>query len=79
MKKFGEECEHINFKANANVFRMSKEEGGEIKSYRCDLNIECAECGMPFLFKGIPFGSTPDNPTMSIDRTELRIPIEPIL
>ncbi len=79
MKNFGKDCEHKEFKANANVFRMPEEEGGVIKSYSCDLKIECAECGMPFMFKGVPFGLTPAQPTMSIDRTELRIPIEPII
>ncbi len=79
MKNFGTHCEHKDFKACANIFRMPQEEGGEIKSYCCDLKIECAECGMPFLFKGVPFGVTPVQPTMSIDRTELRIPIEPII
>ncbi len=79
MEKFGEECLHEKFTANANVFRMPSEEGGVIKSYTCDLAIQCAECGMPFMFKGVPFGVTPFQPTMSVDRTELRIPIEPIM
>jgi hypothetical protein len=79
LENFGKDCEHKEFKANANIFRMPQEEGGEIKSYCCDLKIECAECGKPFVFKGVPFGVVPDHPTMSIDRTELRIPLEPLI
>lgn len=71
------DCEHKNFKCYNRVNRLSKEEGGPITSYSVEVQVRCSECGLPFHFIGLPGGSTPANPTVNIDATELRAPIAP--
>lgn len=70
-------CEHFNFATQANVFRLSDIEGGPITGFKLDLTVKCADCGLPFRFKGLPFGSHPHEPRLSVDSEELRAPIEP--
>lgn len=70
-------CEHMNFAAQANVFRLSDTEGGPITGYKLDVTVKCADCGLPFRFKGLPFGSHPHEPRLSADSETLRAPIEP--
>lgn len=70
-------CEHINFHVQANVFRLSDTEGGPITGFTTSIEVKCADCGLPFRFKGIPFGSHPAEPRLRVDGEELRAPIEP--
>jgi len=72
-----EVCTHQNFKGEIAVNRLTREEGGEVRSFMADLRISCADCGRPFQFIGVPFGLLSDKPTMSADMQELRIPIHP--
>lgn len=69
-------CEHLNFKANVNVGRLSKTDGGPITGFCADVTINCAECGLPFRFIGLDAGNHFDR-RVSVDGTELRAPIEP--
>lgn len=70
-------CEHVNFKANVSVGRLSLEDGGPITHYSADVTIECAECGEPFEFLGLPVGLTSYGATTSLDALELRAAIKP--
>lgn len=70
-------CAHKNFKASVKVGRLSKIEGGPISGYTADVQINCAECGMPFRFLGVAAGNHYAEPRVSIDGSELRAPIEP--
>lgn len=70
-------CVHENFQAQANVFRLSDVEGGPITGYKLDVAVKCADCGLPFRFLGLPFGSHPTELRLSADSEELRAPIEP--
>lgn len=84
-------CKHYNFSAQVNVFRMHDgididkilEAGAieepEINSYLTEIRVKCADCGLPFQFLGnIPMGVSFKSPTVSIDRLELRQPIQPL-
>lgn len=73
------ECEHFNFRCTTSVNRLSKEVDGPIISFTADICIACADCGLPFRFVGLKFGSSQHHPTGSADSLELRAPIEPEL
>ena len=66
------ECEHIDFMASVTVNRLE-----DVVRFVADVTIQCAECGKPFRFLGLPGGVSLDRPTVSIDRTEARLPIAP--
>lgn len=70
-------CAHETFDAQANVFRLSAVEGGPINAYKIEVTVHCAVCGLKFRFLGLPFGSHPTQPTMSVDGLELRATLEP--
>lgn len=65
-------CEHKDFNASVRVNRL--EDTGR---FSADVRIQCAECEEPFRFLGVPAGSSPYQPTVSIDGLDLRAPIEP--
>lgn len=71
-------CEHMNFKAEVNVGRLSQEEGGPITHYCADIIVSCVECNQPFEFIGLPIGASGYHPTVSFDGTQLRAPIMPL-
>ena len=70
-------CEHMNFKCNASIGRLTKTEGGPVTGYCADIRVTCADCGLPFRFIGLAAGNHFAEPRVSIDGTELRAPIEP--
>lgn len=70
-------CEHLNFKANVAVNRLSKEEGGEIKNYVADIKIQCADCGLPFQFLGLKPGVELQGARVSLDCLEASLAICP--
>lgn len=70
-------CEHFNFVATTQVFRLSDVAGGPITGFTMDVTVKCGDCGLPFRFKGLPFGSHPHEPRLSADSETLRAPIEP--
>jgi hypothetical protein len=71
------DCLHLNFQAQVNVFRLSEKEGGPINGYTADVTVRCCDCNLPFRFRGFGFGSSPNEPRLSIDGTVLRAPLEP--
>ena len=71
------ECLHNNFTCKAAVKRLTDSEGGPVTGYTADIEINCADCGIPFRFTGLPAGSHYYKPRVSVDGTELRAPIEP--
>lgn len=70
-------CEHLNFKVEAKVGRLT-DESGKVTNYTCDLEVHCADCYHPFEFIGLPGGVNPSFPTVNFDNTELRAPIKPV-
>lgn len=43
-----------------------------------DVNIECADCGRPFQFLGLPLGLNLDGATMNVDGQTARLAIAPV-
>ena len=71
------DCEHESFRGDFKIARLSHEKDSPIDGYSADITIKCTQCGLPFRFKGVPLGVSQTGPTVSIDGTELRCPIEP--
>ena len=65
-------CTHPDFRSFVNVGRF--EDTGR---FLAEILIQCATCGSPFRFLGVPAGINWERPATSIDSLELRAPIEP--
>lgn len=64
------DCKHENFTANVAVNRL--EDSGR---FNADIKINCAQCGTPFRFLGLPVGLDPNGACVSVDGTEARLAI----
>lgn len=71
-------CKHENFRAQVDVNRLSKTEGGPITHYSADVRIKCAQCGTPFEFMGLPVGLNAYGVAVDLEGTELRAAIKPL-
>lgn len=67
------DCEHEDFKAHVAVHRL-QDSGG----FNADVHINCAVCGLPFQFVGLPLGVDLNGATMSADGQEARLAIWPV-
>jgi len=65
-------CEHHNFAADVTVNRL--EDSGR---FTADVRIECADCGTPFRFIGLPCGVDLNGAAVSVDGTEGRLAVAP--
>lgn len=73
-----EDCKHERFQCTCEVTRLHKEgEPEKITGYTTDIKVHCTDCGQPFEWIGVPGGSSPMQPMVSFDGTELRAPIRP--
>ena len=71
-------CEHFRFLVSANVARLTEKEGGPAVRFAMELKAECADCGQPFEFRGLPIGlNITDGAYVSPDGLELRTAIFP--
>jgi len=71
-------CIHMNFKANVSVGRLTDPANENIvKAYTADVRVECAECGLPFQFLGLPMGMDTQGARVSTDGLEARLAISP--
>jgi hypothetical protein len=46
--------------------------------FMADVKIRCADCNMPFRFRGLPAGASTTVPMVSVLGDEARLPIEPL-
>jgi hypothetical protein len=67
----------MNFRAQVDVTRLTKEAGGPVTGYTAEVTIRCDQCEMPFRFIGLEAGNHHAEPRVSVDGAELRAPIEP--
>jgi hypothetical protein len=67
----------MKFKSSVRIDRLTDGDDGPVTAYAADVHINCADCGLPFRFMGLPFGSHPTEPRLSADSLEMRAPIEP--
>lgn len=70
-------CSHLHFNAYVEVARLERHEGGEVRDYLAGIRITCADCGRRFRFVDQRFGLSLNEPAASMDRLELRVPVEP--
>jgi hypothetical protein len=70
-------CPHEDFNVYTEINRLADVEGGPVTAFAADIRIDCANCGEPFRWIGVPAGLSPGHPMVSVDETELRAPIRP--
>lgn len=71
------DCPHPSFMSTVNVNRITDGEGGPVTAYYAEMHINCTVCGVSFLFRCPDMGMLSDRPTISIDATEIRLPVAP--
>lgn len=67
------DCKHQDFRANVTVNRL--EDSG---LFNADIRIDCANCGEPFKFVGLPAGVNLRGAMVSPDIVEARLAIAPL-
>lgn len=72
-------CPHPGFTADVVVNRVGEAEtvDGLPRAYMADIRVECAHCGEPFRWVGVPAGLSFDRPMVSVDERELHAPLRP--
>lgn len=71
-------CKHENFVAHADVQRIARSETDpQIDGFYVELRIHCAECDIPFVFRGLPMGLSQAHPTGDLLSECLTAPIYP--
>jgi hypothetical protein len=70
-------CPHMNFAATINVGRLTDGDHGPVTSFLADITVNCADCGLPFSFQGLPYGLDLAGAMCSPDGTEARLAITP--
>ena len=65
-------CKHEDFNAKVLVTHLENTGG-----FMADVTIECAQCGEPFQFLGLPAGINLQGAAVSIDGLELCVAIAP--
>lgn len=66
------DCDHPNFHAEVTVNRLA-----DTGRFQADVTINCAQCGIPFRFIGLPCGVDLGGAAVSIGGTEARLAIAP--
>jgi hypothetical protein len=65
-------CEHQNFDATVRVARI--EDAGR---FMAEVQVKCADCGVPMQFMGLEPGLNFDGATVSLDGLEMSVGIHP--
>lgn len=71
-RKAPKDCTHDDFVAVVKVARIL-----DVAKFVAEITVNCAHCGEPFRFVGVPAGLNYARPMCSIDGLELYAPIEP--
>ena len=71
-------CQHEVFECACDIQRLTATEGGPVTHYSAEIKIRCVQCETLFEFVGLPLGTSPYRPTVSMDGFELRAPITPM-
>lgn len=71
-------CRHEAFATTAKITRVTDHDGGEVKNFALELTVQCDQCGIPFVFKGLQAGMAFSSPRVSALGEEARLPIEPM-
>lgn len=73
-----EPCSHFQFASHVTVTRVTDQDYGPVVGYAATLRVQCADCGLPFTFKGLPGGYSPNRPRASALAHEARLPLAPV-
>ena len=66
-------CDHkVNHEGSCKVVYIT-----DTGQFILEVRLECADCGHPFEFIGLPLGVNLSQPTMSIGGDEARLPVKP--
>ncbi len=71
-----ERCIHENFRAVVAVGRI-EHPAPKPMTFAADVRIQCADCGEPFQFLGLPAGYNAKGAAVSVDGLEARLAICP--
>lgn len=69
-------CKHDAFASVCEVTKLLNRDGST-HGFRADVRVVCAQCKMPFHWKGLTPGYSVSSTTVSIDGLELRAAIGP--
>lgn len=68
----------MNFECRASIGRLTADTDPDLAvGFVADIQVICADCGLPFEWIGLPMGVLNSEPATGLDRTELRAPIKP--
>ncbi|WP_433067349.1 hypothetical protein [Dactylosporangium sp. CS-033363] len=71
-------CLHKNFHVDAAMARITEAPGDDTaNAFNIDVRVNCADCGEPFRWIGLPCGYSPAQPMVSVNGLELRAPMAP--
>lgn len=72
------QCNHEEFLCRGNVTRLTNEKSTKVVAYCVDFRVRCAQCGLAFLWRGLPQGmSTIGGAYTDPERVEARLVVEP--
>lgn len=71
-------CEHQAFNTTAKITRLADKLDGPATGFLLEVSVNCEQCGLPFVFRGVTRGISGNKPTMSFLGEEVRLPIEPM-
>lgn len=74
----GQDCQHESFNVSVQVARLTAGEGGPVAGFTAEVRVRCRDCYEPFVFMGLPSGLLPNEPAVSVDMQEARMPIRPL-
>lgn len=63
------QCPHPDVHIDLNHQMM-----GDSNIHYLEVKVRCQVCNAPMIFRGMPFGVSPDRPTMAVDGTEVILP-----
>lgn len=73
-------CQHLNFAVESEINRIVADDNdpnSELIGLTADIKAMCMDCGERMQWIGPGLGVSASRPTVSVDGTELRIPIRP--
>jgi hypothetical protein len=73
----GPQCAHTHSEAEVSLGRLTDGEDGPVVAYEAMITVKCQDCGIPYVWIGVPAGISPRQPTVDISGTQLHVPLRP--
>jgi len=71
------DCQHEDFRVDADVHRLQRGEGGEVHAYMLDIKLKCTQCNTSFTFPSFPNGISSHEARVSVSGEVLSVPVKP--